>query len=191
MIKEPLENLPNRNEKGEKELSEEEKEKTNESESSSEYDDDEDDEEEDYDFAFEEDDEMQESRFPLVRAETKEIIVDYSYKKLTPEELLKILLEKINELKDIYSYANIDSTIYFTTLRKNLYIVREASTSLEDQVLKLMETRAIKEPDFSEGPLFCNLCFFEVNKKEEGADFGCGHTFCLECMKEYVKFKIA
>lgn len=205
MIKSVIGRFLKKNKKEEVEVKEDDEESKNESEKPSEndedYDDedsdeedqdyDDDDEDEDYDFAFEGDDEMDAPQLTLVRAETKEISNDYNYKKLKPEEVLKILLDKINSLKDIYSYAHVDPTIYFTTLRKNLYIVREASSALEDHVLKLMETRAIKDPDFSEGPLFCNLCYFEVTKNEEGADFGCGHTFCIECMKEYVKVKIA
>lgn len=182
---------------GKKKKPEEEKkvikrgETSEEDEEDEDYDDEEDEDEEDYDVEFEDNEDAEIMPvMSLVRSETKEISPDYSYKKLLPSEVLESLLNKINSLKDIYSYANIDPTIYFTTLRKNHYILNETSSALEEKILNLMETRGLKELDFSEGPLNCNLCFFEIENPEEGADFGCGHVFCLECMREYVNVKI-
>lgn len=132
----------------------------------------------------------QEEKMILERKNTSEIqsMRNFKHELLEPRTLKSNLTSKVSSIQQSQMDFNLDVGDYWNALRKNEFNINKSKTWLNDRIIDLMTTKAVKEPLKGKNQ-DCMVCF-ENYQLHEMYQAGCNHTFCEECYKEFQHSKI-
>ena len=111
---------------------------------------------------------------------------NYKYNLLDLKDLRSTLLGQLLNLKSSFEYAQLSDGVYLTYLRKHRYLLSKAKEDLEQDICDILEDPKYQLVDLKPNLHYmCNILCEEFPFNEI-RHFGCGHTFHVDCMREYI-----